>query len=328
MASFTAPAKSMLRAPSSKKSIASPVTQQRLPAAGAPEDNVKAPKRRVKNLAIEERKLGVSAANSDNIEQKMSKQSTNKVNPSISYGEMCKPRTSQKNLEAGLNGFCPTLINTSHENRVVQVKPIIKSSSSLSHDMLQAFHLFSSMSNEMTRVTYEGSNLPPPKLLVNPWIEETLNKILYDMNISVFNKRKRDLLEPLESFLSNKRALKEDILEVVIETEPGIWNASGVGLIENEDVVNFFFSSGSDEGPSKIISRIEKQFKGRASGCRRLSGIKHAARAKRNDLVVSCHQMVREGASGDSDRFPPLLFKQVLCNDCVPVMLVVLDADT
>ncbi|KAK8481889.1 hypothetical protein V6N11_029061, partial [Hibiscus sabdariffa] len=54
----------------------------------------------------------------------------------------------------------------------------------------------------------------------------------------------------------------------------------GAGLIENKDVVNFIFSPGSSDGPSKIISRIEKLFKGKANGFKRLSGIKQATRAK------------------------------------------------
>ncbi|KAK8537204.1 hypothetical protein V6N12_043377 [Hibiscus sabdariffa] len=210
-----------------------------LQAVGAPEDNVQASRKRMRNLAIEKSKLGVTANNNDDAEQKMSEQSTNKVNPSTFYGEMCKPRTNQKLLEADFNGFCPTLINTSHENKVIQVKPMIQSSFSLSHDMERALHIFNFMPNEMTWAMYEGSNLPPPKTLVNPWIEETISKSLSDMDISMFNKRKRDLLEPLEMFLSNKRTLKEDILEAVVKVEPG-----------------------------------------RASGCRRLSGIKQAARAK------------------------------------------------
>ncbi|KAK8479405.1 hypothetical protein V6N13_046983 [Hibiscus sabdariffa] len=127
---------------------------------------------------------------------------------------------------------------------------------------------------------YEKSNLSPPKFLINPWNEETISKSLSDMDISVFNKRKRALLEPMEPYLSNKRALKDDILKEVIEIEPGLWKSSGAGLIENEDMVNFIFSPGSIYGPSKIISRIEKQFKGKANGFRRLSGIKQAARAK------------------------------------------------
>ncbi|KAK8617277.1 hypothetical protein V6N13_080194 [Hibiscus sabdariffa] len=100
------------------------------------------------------------------------------------------------------------------------------------------------------------------------------------MDISVFNKRKRVLLEPTEPIMSNKRAFKDDILKKVFEIELGLWKSSGAGLIENEDVVNFIFSSGSSDGPSKIISKIEKQFKGKANGSRRLSAIKQAARAK------------------------------------------------
>ncbi|KAK8600126.1 hypothetical protein V6N12_049984 [Hibiscus sabdariffa] len=51
-------------------------------------------------------------------------------------------------------------------------------------------------------------------------------------------------------------------------------------LIESGEVVNFVFSPGSNDGPSNTISRVEKQFKGKASGVRRLSGIKHDAREK------------------------------------------------
>ncbi|KAK8996632.1 hypothetical protein V6N11_081898 [Hibiscus sabdariffa] len=58
----------------------------------------------------------------------------------------------------------------------------------------------------------------------------------------------------------------------------GIWKSSGSGLIENDEVVEFAFAPGSNEGPSNIISKVEKLFKGKAKGSKRLSGIKQAAR--------------------------------------------------
>ncbi|KAK8977676.1 hypothetical protein V6N11_013459 [Hibiscus sabdariffa] len=87
---------------------------------------------------------------------------------------------------------------------------------------------------------------------------------------------------------SNKRILRNVILDGVIMNEPRILKSSGLRLIKNEEIVNFIFSPSLNEGPSKIISRVEKQFKGKAKakGTKRLSGIKQATRvkfAKEND---------------------------------------------
>ncbi|KAK8636011.1 hypothetical protein V6N13_004721 [Hibiscus sabdariffa] len=124
------------------------------------------------------------------------------------------------------------------------------------------------------------------------------------MDISSSNKRKRSLEDTLLHHTSNKRFLRDAILDGVIEIEPGIWKSSGSGLIENEEIVNFVFSLGFNEGPSKIISRVEKQFKGKAKGTRRLSGIKQAARvkfAKENDRKFDDQTSLLEFGRDPSD---------------------------
>ncbi|KAK8691008.1 hypothetical protein V6N13_074529 [Hibiscus sabdariffa] len=133
---------------------------------------------------------------------------------------------------------------------------------------------------ETLRVLYAWSKQFPPISLVNPRNEDDNSRGLSDMDISSSHKRKRNLEDTLFHHTSNMRLLREAILDGVIEIESGIWKSSESGLIENEEVVNFIFSLGFNEGPSKIISRVEKQFKGKAKGTRRLSGIKQAAMVK------------------------------------------------
>ncbi|KAK8579770.1 hypothetical protein V6N13_142945 [Hibiscus sabdariffa] len=138
------------------------------------------------------------------------------------------------------------------------------------------------MSTEKLGIIKASSNQDKPVSLAIPWNEETISQNLsdVDMDLSFHNKRKHASMEPLEPLLSNKRALKDKILEEVVEIEPGLWTSTGAGLIENDDLVNFVFSPGSNEGPSKIITKVEKRFKGKVKGFKRLSGIKQAARAK------------------------------------------------
>ncbi|KAL4341100.1 hypothetical protein GQ457_08G009800 [Hibiscus cannabinus] len=266
-----------LRAPYSKKFVTSPTSQQRLQNSGATMENAKAPRRRVENLAIEECKIIVPATSIYEVEQKMSEQMTNKVETSFASGELYNSRQNQKILDASLNGFCPTLINSCNENIEALCKPKATLSISFTQEVYQNIQNLNPLSSEETRATYEVSNPMPPKFIFNPWNAESISKSLSAMDISIFNKRKR---EPMEPIMSNKRALKDDILKEVFEIEPGLWKSSGEGLIENEEVVKLIFSPGSCDGPSKIISKIEKKFKGKANGSRRLSAIKQAAREK------------------------------------------------
>ncbi|KAK8601912.1 hypothetical protein V6N13_058418 [Hibiscus sabdariffa] len=173
-----------LRALSSKKSTVTPVMHRRLPAARESEDSFNDTRRRVNNIAIEERQVVV---------------------PAITF----------------------------EESRMVQVLPLFRPTQSPSLEVNQAFHHF--------------SPLPSEKLGGNECWDYQTSGLLE-------TRFWRKLLR--------------------------LWNPTGVGLIENEDVVNFVFSPDSNEGPSKIISRVEKRFKGKGNGFRRLSGIKQATRAK------------------------------------------------
>ncbi|KAL4333213.1 hypothetical protein GQ457_07G021670 [Hibiscus cannabinus] len=82
------------------------------------------------------------------------------------------------------------------------------------------------------------------------------------------------------SLIPNKKLLGEKIQKRVVEIELDIWKSSSSSLIENDEVVEFAFAPGSNEGPSNIISKVEKLFKGKAKGSKRLSGIKQAVRKK------------------------------------------------
>ncbi|KAK8515840.1 hypothetical protein V6N13_096831 [Hibiscus sabdariffa] len=136
------------------------------------------------------------------------------------------------------------------------------------------------MSTEKQRIIKASSNQEIHVSLTIPWMKDTISQSLSDMELSFHNKRKHASMELLEPLLSNTMALKYKILEEVIEIEPGLWTSIGAGLIENDDLVNFVFSRGSNEGPSKIITKVEKRFKGKVQVFKRLSGIKQAAREK------------------------------------------------
>ncbi|KAL4387335.1 hypothetical protein GQ457_09G012790 [Hibiscus cannabinus] len=174
-----------LRAPYSKKFMASPTTQHRLQNSDATMENAKAPRRRVENLAIEECKIMVPTTSNYEVEHKMSEQMKNKVETSLASGELYNSRQNQTILDASLNGFCPTLINSGNENIEALFKPKATLSISISQEAYQEIQNIHSLSSEETRAT---------------------------------------------------------------------------------------------DGPSKIISKIEKKFKGKANGSRRLSAIKQAAR--------------------------------------------------
>ncbi|KAL4348129.1 hypothetical protein GQ457_17G024370 [Hibiscus cannabinus] len=147
-------------------------------------------------------------------------------------------------------------------------------------------HVSKSFSTEILRDLQEWSFQIPSVSWIGTGNEDFISRGLKEMDISSYHKRKRELEDILSHQSTNKKLLREKILDEVVEIEPGIWKSSGSGLIENEVVVNFVFSPGIKEEPSKIISRIEKKFKGKVKGSRRLSGFKQAARekfAKEND---------------------------------------------
>ncbi|KAK8644434.1 hypothetical protein V6N13_123740 [Hibiscus sabdariffa] len=251
-----------------------------LPAARESEDNSNIPRRCVKNLSTEERQVVVPAINSEVSEKKMPDQLRSKVDFSLNVGTMCNPTKNQIFSDTTINGFCPIIDSSTHESRMVHVLPLFRPTQSLSPKVDQTFHPFSSMPSEKLEIMNAWSNQALLVSLEIPWNEETISQSLSDMEISFLNKRKHESLEHLELHLSNKRALKDKILKEVIEIELGLWKSTGDGLIENEDVVNFVFSPGSNEGPSKIITRVEKCFKGKFNGFKRISEIKQAVRAK------------------------------------------------
>ncbi|KAK8561827.1 hypothetical protein V6N13_149024 [Hibiscus sabdariffa] len=179
-----------------------------------------------------------------------------KVVPLLNPWMQCNLRIFQNLSEAAINAFCPTGYDSNKE----------KSPSSFPSEVL---HVLNAWKNQL---------FPCP--LVNPCNEELISKGLTDMEISSSQKRKRELEDTLSPLTSNKRILRDKILEGAIEIEPRLRKSSGSGLIKNGEVVNFVFDPGFKEEPSKIISTVEKQFKGKAIGSRRLSRIKQAVRAK------------------------------------------------
>ncbi|KAK8479880.1 hypothetical protein V6N11_037825, partial [Hibiscus sabdariffa] len=77
--------------------------------------------------------------------------------------------------------------------------------------------------------------------------EDFISRGLSDMDISSSHKRKCELEDIISHHTTNKRLLRDEILDEVIEIEPGIWKSFGSGLIENEEVFNFVFSPGFKE---------------------------------------------------------------------------------
>ncbi|KAK8493890.1 hypothetical protein V6N13_125877 [Hibiscus sabdariffa] len=117
--------------------MTSPTTQHRLQKSGTTMENAKAPRRRVENLAIEECKTMVPATSNYEVEQKMSEQMTNKVETSFASGELYNSRQNQTILDASLNGFCPTLINSCNENIEALFKPKATLSISITQEVYQ-----------------------------------------------------------------------------------------------------------------------------------------------------------------------------------------------
>ncbi|KAK8673064.1 hypothetical protein V6N13_111420 [Hibiscus sabdariffa] len=202
-----------LRAPSSKKSTTSSVTNRNLPAAGVVDGNPTNLGRRVKTKAFEERQMIKATDNPDDLEKIMFDHTRRKFDSSLNPGMSCNLRTNQNLSEEAINAFCLTSYDSKQERSLSQVVPLTKPNMSLSFDYEQTWHDFGPIPLEVLRVVKAWSNQPPPLALGGPWNEELISK-------------------------------------------------------------------GFREGPSKIISKVEKQHKGKDIGSRRLSEIKQAARAK------------------------------------------------
>ncbi|KAK9019040.1 hypothetical protein V6N11_034080 [Hibiscus sabdariffa] len=205
-----------MRAPSSKKSAASPVAQRHLPLVGASDDSLKTTGRCVENLAIEERQDVALAIIFDDTELKVSDHTRSKVDSSLISGNPCNPRTNKIFLKVLFNGSFPILCASNREKSFSHVLPLTKPTQSLSSGTDQEFNCFSSNPIEKLRVLYAWSNHLPPKPLVSPWNENFISKNFSDMEISSINKRKRDLDDPLVPHPSNKRVLRDEIFEGVL----------------------------------------------------------------------------------------------------------------
>ncbi|KAK8709000.1 hypothetical protein V6N13_060034 [Hibiscus sabdariffa] len=215
-------------------------------------DNSNFTGRRVKNQVNEERQIVIVKKYPDATEKKGPDYTRSEVKSSPSSDMPCNPRTTQNFSDTTINDFCPIISASSKDKSKSQIVSLSK---------------------------------PNMSLPIN-WNDDTISKGLSNMDISSSHKRKRNLEDNLDNHSTNKRILREAILDGVLEIELGIWKSFGSELIEHEEVVNLVFSPGFNEGPSRIISKIEKQFKGKAKGTRRLSGIKQVARvkfAKEND---------------------------------------------
>ncbi|KAK8593598.1 hypothetical protein V6N12_045675 [Hibiscus sabdariffa] len=242
--------------------------------------------RRVKNQVNEERQIVLVKKYPDATEKKGPDYKRSEVKSSPSSDMPCNPRTTQNFSDTAINDFCPIISASSKDKSKSQIVSLSKPNLSLPINCDYTCQEVNLSPVEVLGSLYPWSNQFPPFSLVIPGKDDTISKGLSNMDISSSHKRKRNLEDNLDNHSTNKRILREAILDGVIEIEPEIWKSSGSGLIENEEVVNLVFSPGFNEGPSRIISKIEKQFKGKAKGIRRLSGIKQAARvkfAKEND---------------------------------------------
>ncbi|KAK8705609.1 hypothetical protein V6N13_049207 [Hibiscus sabdariffa] len=206
--------------------------------------------------------------------------SRSKMDSSLKPGIPGYPKINQNVSETTINAFCPTCNETKQEESLSHVVPRIKPILSLSSEPDQTLHVFCFVPSEVLHVMSVWNKHMSPVALTNPWNEDIISKSLTDMEISASQKRKREIENFSFPFIPNKRMLREKILEGVIEIEPGIWKSTGSGLIENDEVAEFAFAPGFNEGPSKIIFKVKKQYKGKAKGSRRLNGIKQAAREK------------------------------------------------
>ncbi|KAK8510785.1 hypothetical protein V6N13_097640 [Hibiscus sabdariffa] len=275
-----------LRASSPKKTTVFAANQKANPVAGVLGDKLNNSGRRVKNLPIEERQMVLAGKSFVRNEKELSEQSKSKLISLPIAKEPCEPRTNQILSVSDINWFCPTSSASNQGKSLSQVIPLSTQSPSLSPFNDFNCHVFDSFPTEILRDLHEWSNQIPSVSWIGTGNEDFISRGLTEMDISSSHKRKRELEDILSQHSTNKRLLREKILDEVVEIESGIWKSSGSGLIENEIVVNFVFSPGIKEEPSKIISRIEKKFKGKVKGSRRLSGIKQAARvkfAKEND---------------------------------------------
>ncbi|KAL4341587.1 hypothetical protein GQ457_08G024660 [Hibiscus cannabinus] len=275
-----------LRASSPKKTTVFVANQKANPVAGVLGDKLNNSGRRVESLPIEERQIVLAGKSYANNEKELSEQSESKLISLPTVKEPCVPRTNQILSVSDISWFCPTSSASSQGKSLSQVIPHSTQSLSLTPFNDVNCHVSKSFPTEILRDLHEWSFQIPSVSWIGTGNEDFISRGLTEMDISSSHKRKRELEDILSHQSTNKRLLREKILDEVVEIEPGIWKSSGSGLIENEVVVNFVFSPGIKEEPSKIISRIEKKFKGKVKGSRRLSGFKQAARekfAKEND---------------------------------------------
>ncbi|KAK8712927.1 hypothetical protein V6N13_148155 [Hibiscus sabdariffa] len=112
--------------------------------------------------------------------------------------------------------------------------------------------------NEAIKSLFLNKHLSPISL-ASPWTQDLISKSLTDMKIYASQKRKLENEDSHLPLIPNKKLLRENILEGVVEIQPGIWKSTGSGLIENDEVVEFAFALGFNEGPSKL-SQKSKNF--------------------------------------------------------------------